>query len=225
MNHQHHDLLAHPDAVSASELKPAPGGATIEVQLEAKETDWEISPGHVVRGFAFNGQVPGPTIEGKVGDLLVVRLTNRLTQPTTIHWHGLRVPANMDGTEMTQRPVEPGQTFEYRFTLPDAGTFWYHPHMHETEQMERGMYGALVVRAPAEPELDGERILIFDDLKLDRRGNIARFGGLMLASKASAAAAPGTANSRLENTCSVSPALRIRVAVYLPRGSRADWPW
>lgn len=150
---------------------------TVEVQLEAKPTDWEISPGHVVAGYGFNGQVPGPTIEGKVGDTLVVQLKNSLPEPTTIHWHGLRVPANMDGTEMTQHPVEPGATFEYRFTLPDAGTFWYHPHMHESEQMERGLYGPLVVRGADEPVLDGERILMFDDLKVDREGNIAKFGG------------------------------------------------
>jgi FtsP/CotA-like multicopper oxidase with cupredoxin domain len=83
----------------------------------------------------------------------------------------------MDGTEMVQRPVQPGATFEYRFTPPDAGTFWYHPHMHETVQLESGLYGALIVRGPDEPQLDGERVLILDDLKLDRSGQIARFGG------------------------------------------------
>ena len=149
----------------------------ITVELEARETDWEITPGHTVRGYGFNGQVPGPTIEGQVGEPLVIRLTNRLPEPTTIHWHGLRVPATMDGTEMVQRPVQPGATFEYRFTPPDAGTFWYHPHMHETVQVESGLYGALIVRGPDEPRLDAERVLILDDLKLDRSGQLARFGG------------------------------------------------
>ena len=183
MEHHHMHTTTEGPVTEANVLEPASGGKTVEVQLEAKPTDWEISPGHVVAGYGFNGQVPGPTIEGEVGDLLVVLLTNRLSQPTTIHWHGLRVPADMDGTEMTQHPVESGQTFEYRFRLPDAGTFWYHPHLHETEQMERGMYGAVVVRGPAEPQLDRERVLIFDDLKLDHRGNIARFGGLMQRAK------------------------------------------
>jgi len=163
--------------------EPVHTGTTVEVQLEAKPTDWEISPGHVVAGYGFNGQVPGPTIEARVGDTLVVQLKNSLPEPTTIHWHGLRVPANMDGTEMTQHPVEPGASFEYRFRLPDAATFWYHPHINETEQMERGLYGALVVRSLAEPDLDRERVLIFDDLKLDRKGNIAKFGGLIQRSK------------------------------------------
>src|SRR5436305_988140 len=83
----------------------------------------------------------GPVIEARVGDVVEVRLTNRLPEPTTIHWHGLRVPAAMDGTDMVQRPVLPGQTFTYRFRVPDAGTFWYHPHNNETVQLEKGLYG------------------------------------------------------------------------------------
>src|SRR5205823_2164603 len=126
--------------------------------------------------FAYNGQVPGPLIEAEVGDSVQVRLTNNLPQSTTIHWHGLRVPADMDGTEAVQPPVEPSGTFEYRFVVPDAGTFWYHSHVNETEQLERGLYGALIVRGPDEPQLDGERILLLDDLKLDETGALAPFG-------------------------------------------------
>jgi FtsP/CotA-like multicopper oxidase with cupredoxin domain len=183
MHHRGMHCVADTVATNIAAPQADPGGAVIEVELEARETEWEISPGRLVAGYGFNGQVPGPTIEGRVGDLLVVRLTNSLAEPTTIHWHGLRVPASMDGTEMVQHPVEPGTSFEYRFRLPDAGIFWYHPHMHETEQMERGMYGALVVRGPGEPELDAEKLVIFDDLKLDRKGSIARFGGLAQRSK------------------------------------------
>jgi FtsP/CotA-like multicopper oxidase with cupredoxin domain len=148
----------------------------IAVTLEAREVDWEIAPGRAVLGFAYNGQVPGPTIEAEVGDTLVVELNNELRQPTTIHWHGLRVPADMDGTESVQRAVEPGETFEYRFALPDAGTFWYHSHVNETEQIERGLYGALVVRGQDEPIVDREQVLHIDDLKLDEHGAIAPFG-------------------------------------------------
>jgi FtsP/CotA-like multicopper oxidase with cupredoxin domain len=83
----------------------------------------------------------------------------------------------MDGTKLVQNPIQPGTSFEYRFALPDAGTFWYHPHTNESEQLEKGLYGALVVRGHEEPQLDGERVLVLDDLKLDRTGNIARFGG------------------------------------------------
>ena len=152
---------------------------TVTVRLEAAETQWEIAPGHVVSGYGFNNHVPGPTIEADVGDTLVVELKNALPEPTSIHWHGLRVPADMDGTELVQQPIQPGETFEYRFVLPDAGTFWYHPHTNETVQLEKGLYGALVVRGKGEPDLDGERVLVLDDLKLDRKRDIARFGGWM----------------------------------------------
>jgi FtsP/CotA-like multicopper oxidase with cupredoxin domain len=154
-----------------------PPKRTVDVDLEARPIQWEASAGLTIPGYGFNGQVPGPTIQAKVRDTLVVRLTNALPEPTTIHWHGLRVPADMDGTEMVQHPVQPGDSFEYRFVLPDAGTFWYHPHTHETEQLEKGLYGALIVRGPGEPRLDGERVLVLDDVKLDRHGNLARFGG------------------------------------------------
>jgi FtsP/CotA-like multicopper oxidase with cupredoxin domain len=146
------------------------------IKLEAREFDWVVATGRTVRGFGFNGQAPGPSIEAQVGDTLTVELTNSLAEPTTIHWHGLRLPAAMDGTENVQRAVAPGETFRYSFVLPDAGTFWYHSHVNETEQVERGLYGALVVRSPDEPPLDAERILLLDDLKLDDTGAIAPFG-------------------------------------------------
>jgi FtsP/CotA-like multicopper oxidase with cupredoxin domain len=82
----------------------------------------------------------------------------------------------MDGTEAVQPPVRPGETFEYRFVVPDAGTYWYHSHTNETEQLERGLYGALIVRDPHEPAFDGERVLHFDDLKLGAEGDLAPFG-------------------------------------------------
>jgi len=153
--------------------------SVVRYRLEAGEVDWEIAHGRTVRGYGFNGQVPGPILEAKQGVPLEIEFTNHLPEPTVIHWHGLRIPAAMDGTEGVQRPVQPGETFTYRFTPPDAGTFWYHPHANETEQMEKGLYGALIVRAADELALDGEKILVFDDLRVDKSGQIAKFGGLM----------------------------------------------
>ena len=150
----------------------------IRIEIEARDTKWEIKPGHVVDGFGYNGQVPGPVIEARQGVPLEVVFTNRLSEPTLIHWHGLQIPAAMDGTQMVQKPVQPGETFVYSFTPPDAGTFWYHPHKNETVQLEKGLYGALIVRGENEPVVDREQILVFDDLKLDKSGNIAPFGGI-----------------------------------------------
>lgn len=159
------------------DARPDPDRAVVIVELEAAEMDWEFTPGVRSRAWGYNGQVPGPVIEARVGDVLEVRLKNSLSEPTMIHWHGLRIPAAMDGTEMVQRGVAPGETFTYRFRLPDAGTFWYHPHMNETVQLERGLYGALVVRDDDEPVLDVERVFVLDDVKLGRDGLIAPPGG------------------------------------------------
>src|SRR3954467_10703575 len=148
----------------------------VEVELEAREAEWEFAPGQRITGFALNGEIPGPTIEANRGDTLVVRLTNNLPQPTMLHWHGIRVPASMDGTGAVQRAVDPGETFEYRFEVPDAGTYWYHSHHNETEQIERGLYGALIVRAEDEPRFDYERVLMLDDLKLAGDGVVSPFG-------------------------------------------------
>jgi FtsP/CotA-like multicopper oxidase with cupredoxin domain len=153
--------------------------SVVRYRLDASEVDWEITPGRKVRGYGFNSQVPGPILEAKRGVPLEIEFTYRLPELTVIHWHGLRIPAAMDGTEVVQRSIQPGETFTYRFTPPDAGTFWYHPHANETEQLEKGLYGALIVRAADELALDGEKILVFDDVRVDKSGHIAKFGGLI----------------------------------------------
>ncbi len=175
----HCGTMAKTTAGVENQVTPFEGGEVVRYRLEAGEVDWQIAPGRTVRGYGFNGQVPGPVIEAKHGVPLEIEFTNRLPEPTVIHWHGLRVPAAMDGTESVQRLVQPGETFTYRFTPPDAGTFWYHSHANETEQVEKGLYGALIVRAADELALDDEKLLVFDDLRTDRTGQIAKFGGLM----------------------------------------------
>ncbi len=140
---------------------------TVEYNFIAGEFDWEIAPGKIIKAWGFNNQVPGPVIQAEKGDTVVVKLKNKLTEPTTIHWHGIRLPAPMDGTDAVQKPVQPGEEFEYRFVVPDAGTFWYHSHTNETKQMERGLYGALIVKEENDPVVDDEKVLMIDDMKLD----------------------------------------------------------
>jgi len=157
---------------------PLPRGSRqpqeVHVTLEARETQWELASGKTVTAWGYQGMVPGPMIVARVGDTLVARLINHLPEPTVIHWHGLRLPAAMDGTESVQLVVQPGESFEYRFLLPDAGTFWYHSHANETVQIERGLYGALIVLGDEEVAFDADRVLVLDDLKLDRKGRIAK---------------------------------------------------
>ncbi|MCL4866606.1 MAG: multicopper oxidase domain-containing protein, partial [Gemmatimonadales bacterium] len=157
--------------------QPDEGRAVVRVELEASEFDWEFVPGQQTRAWGFNRQVPGPVIEARVGDVLEIHLVNHLPEPTVVHWHGLRIPAAMDGTGMVQRPVGPGERFTYRFRVPDAGTFWYHSHYNETVQLERGLYGALIVRGPAEPVLDADRVLVLDDVALQEDGQVKPPGG------------------------------------------------
>lgn len=150
----------------------------VEYTLEASQFNWEVKPGKIISAWGFNQQLPGPVLKAKQGDTLVVKVINNLPEPTLIHWHGIRLPASMDGTGEVQKPIEPGETFEYRFELPDAGTFWYHSHQNETVQMERGMYGGIVVEANEDPVVDGDRILLIDDMKLAEDNSFKRRGAV-----------------------------------------------
>lgn len=147
---------------------------TVEYTLEASEFDWEVRPGKIIRAWGFNQQLPGPVLKARQGDTLVVKVINKLPEATMIHWHGVRLPAQMDGTGEVQNPIAPGETFEYRFTLPDAGTFWYHSHQNETVQMERGMYGGIIVEGENDPKVDGDRILLIDDMKLTKTNDFKK---------------------------------------------------
>jgi FtsP/CotA-like multicopper oxidase with cupredoxin domain len=110
-----------------------------------------------------------------VGDKLVVHFENHLPEPTTIHWHGVRLPATMDGSLAMQAPVEPGGSFEYEFTLKDAGLFWFHPHVRSDVQVEKGLYGTLLVHGADEPETDDEVVLVLDDVNVKPDGTFPQF--------------------------------------------------
>jgi len=95
-------------------------------QLTASEFDWEVSVEKTIKAWGFNDSIPGPVIRANKDEMLVIKVKNDLHEPTVVHWHGIRLPSSMDGTGDTQRPIRPGEEFEYRFVVPDAGTFWYH---------------------------------------------------------------------------------------------------
>ena len=153
-----------------------PTNKTVEYTLEAGEFNWQIKPGKTVTAWGFNNQVPGPVLKANKGDTLVVKVINNLPEPTMIHWHGIRLPASMDGTGEVQKPIAPGETFEYRFEVPDAGTFWYHSHQNETVQMERGMYGGIVIEDENDPVVDNDRLLLMDDMKLTKENEFKKLG-------------------------------------------------
>jgi manganese oxidase len=135
-----------------------------EFHLMAMPMRWEVAPGQFAAAMAFNNQVPGPQIRVYRGDTVRVVLTNHLTQPTTIHWHGLTVPNAMDGVPyVTQNPVMPGRTFTYQFRVVDPpGTSLYHSHFNSTEQVGDGLYGAFIVE-PRHVSWDVEYTEILND--------------------------------------------------------------
>ena len=153
--------------------RAAPTGVVRTFDIEAREAELPLVDGGKLRVWAYNGQVPGPELRIRLGETLRVRFTNRLPQPTTIHWHGVRVPNGMDGVpSVTQPPVEPGATFVYEFTPKDAGTFWFHPHVRSSEQVERGLYGVLIVEDRAPAPYARDVVWVLDDWLLDETRQI-----------------------------------------------------
>jgi FtsP/CotA-like multicopper oxidase with cupredoxin domain len=125
--------------------------------------------------WAYNGQVPGPLLRIAKGADLKARLVNKLAQPTSLCWHGVRAPNAMDGVAgLTQAEIKPGESFDYAFTPPDSGLYWYHPHVHpvSAEQIGRGLYGVLIVDEPEPPAHDEELVVVFDDWSLDAKHQI-----------------------------------------------------
>lgn len=117
--------------------------------------------------WGYDGAVPGPTIRVRQGERVRVAFQNQLAQPTTIHWHGIRIDNAMDGVpDLTQKLVAPGEDFLYDFVAPDAGTYWYHPHNRTWEQLARGLYGALIVEEAQPPAVDRDLPMLLDDWRL-----------------------------------------------------------
>jgi FtsP/CotA-like multicopper oxidase with cupredoxin domain len=170
------------------------------MHLVAQEVQHAFCDGLTATCWGYNGRTPGPVIEAEQGDRLRIYVTNQLPEPTTVHWHGLRLPNGMDGVSgLTQKPIRTGETFRYEFTVEDAGTFLYHPHYDEMTQMALGMMGLFVVhprRPPAdERPVDRDVCYVLNEWSIvpgARRPNpmaMAEFNVLTLNSKAF----PGTA--------------------------------
>jgi FtsP/CotA-like multicopper oxidase with cupredoxin domain len=125
------------------------------------------------RALGYAGTTPGPLLRLRLGETLKVRLVNRLAEPTTLHWRGLRLPNAMAGVgDLTQAPVAPGASFDYRFAPPDAGFAWYHPHAGASSagQVAQGLYGPLIVDEPTAPPVDLDAIVALQDWRLGAEG-------------------------------------------------------
>jgi FtsP/CotA-like multicopper oxidase with cupredoxin domain len=149
-----------------------PDAKTVEVDLTARIADVAVDSQHTVRAWTYDGGIPGPLIRAHVGDRVIVHFANDLPQPTTIHWHGVRVPIDMDGVpDVSQPEVKRGETFTYDFVVRDAGLYWYHPHVMSAAQVGFGLYGALLVEDPADGvDVADQLTLVLSDIGFDRHG-------------------------------------------------------
>lgn len=145
-------FTAPPDGRGDQLLQPRIENAVKVFDLEASVIRWNILPDEQVMAYAFNHQVPGPRLRITEGDRVRINVTNQLPEPTSVHWHGLVVPNEMDGpADITQAPISPGETYTYEFTAQQSGTFFYHSHKEPDRQQALGMYGALIIDPVASP--------------------------------------------------------------------------
>jgi FtsP/CotA-like multicopper oxidase with cupredoxin domain len=210
-------LAASGAAAVASVLRPwrARTGPIADFRLVAR-------PGraHLVGGsypetavWSYNGMVPGPEVRARQGERLRIAIENQLAEETTAHWHGLRVPNPMDGVpHLTQEPIAPGESFVYEFDLPDAGTYWYHPHQRSLEQVGRGLYGPLIVEEENPIRVDRDATWVLDDWRLLPDAQISDdFGNFMDSSHNGRVGNTVTVNGRILETFAVRAGERLRL--------------
>ena len=149
--------------------------ATDPIVIEARPGSAQLLPPPypATPVWGYDGAAPGAGIRMVQGERLQRRLLNALPEPTSIHWHGIRLPNGMDGVAgVTQEPVAPCDGFDYAFDLPDAGTYWYHAHRSSAAQVGRGLHAPLIVEEPEgrRPDVDDEVVAMLGDWRLNRDG-------------------------------------------------------
>jgi FtsP/CotA-like multicopper oxidase with cupredoxin domain len=148
----------------------------VEVSLTASDNEVQILNGDPTKLYNYNKSFPGPLIEAKKGDTLIVHFFNDICEPTTITWHGLLTPANMDGSQISSFPIMPGDSFDYEFPLLNSGLFWYHSDINSREQVQKGLYGVILVKDYDEDSCyslpENEKVLAFSDLNLNSSNQV-----------------------------------------------------
>lgn len=168
---------------------------------------------HLVDTWSYDGTVPGPLLRYRVGDTLRIEFENQLSEPTSVHWHGLRPPNAMDGAApLTQAPVEPGATMTYAFDLFDAGTYWYHTHFRSWNQQDRGLYGVLIVDERDPPKVDRDIVLVLDDWVVTRDMTLdTAFGAIHSAAHAGRLGNVATVNNSSDFGIALTAGERVRL--------------
>lgn len=193
-------------SIASSNIKTLRAAARRQNLVGAAHPDTEV--------WTYNGAVPGPALRFRQGERLKLEVQNALDVETTVHWHGIRLPNAMDGVPgVTQKPIaaQDGK-FLYEFDLPDAGTYWYHPHLGDGEQLGRGLYGALIVEERDPPAVERDLVWVLSDWRLDREArNRPDFGHPMDASHAGRIGNTVTLNGSVPEFFDVRPGERLRL--------------
>ncbi len=156
-----------PAALSARTVRPASGEKKVSFSAAERSLKLMGADRPESRVWTYADE-PFHLIRLRQGETLAVDFENRLPEHTSIHWHGLRIPNDQDGVPyMTQPPVKPGEKHAYRFTPPDAGTFWFHPHCDTVAQLGRGLAGVMVVEGDETKPYDADVVLVLKDWRLD----------------------------------------------------------
>ncbi|MFC0711012.1 multicopper oxidase family protein [Azorhizophilus paspali] len=187
---------------------------THDYELIAAPLDVELVPGRKTSVWAYGGQAPGLELRARQGDWLRVRFVNRLPEPSTIHWHGIRLPLEMDGVPyLSQLPVLPGESFDYRFRVPDAGSFWYHPHTASGEQLGRGLVGPLIVEEREPTGFRHERTLSLKSWHVDGQGVFGEFSVLREAARGGTPGRLSTVNGQASPTLELPAGQVVRLRI------------
>lgn len=195
-------------------LAQVEGANPYHYRLTAEAATAELVPGYQTEVLGFNGEIPAPVIRARQGMPVRIEFTNKLDEPTTIHWHGLRIPIEMDGVPLlSQKPIMPGETFVYEFTPPDAGTFWYHPHMNSTQQLGRGLVGAIIVDEAEPVDFDVDEVLILKHWHLDKQGQWKALTRPRYAARMGTPGEWGTANGVNNPLLSYPAGSRVRLRI------------
>jgi FtsP/CotA-like multicopper oxidase with cupredoxin domain len=166
------------------------------------------------RVMHYNQSIPGPVLRLPQGRESVIRFENALDETSSVHWHGLRIANAMDGVPgMTQAPVGPGESFEYRLTPPDAGTYWYHSHQRSWAQLALGLAGVLIVEEGNPPPVDQDLVFAIDDWRLDDEMQVDRksLGAMHDWAHGGRMGNVITVNGETEKAFHVAPGERIRL--------------
>jgi FtsP/CotA-like multicopper oxidase with cupredoxin domain len=161
------DNIGKDDLFWGNKLDYTMDGETKVFAITCQQVDWEVEPGKTIAAMTYNGTVPGPEIRVTEGDRVRIVVTNEMDQSTTIHWHGVIVPNDMDGVPfLTQPLIKPGETFTYEFAATNPGSHMYHSHHNALEQVTKGMLGPFIIepKDPAQdPEFDSDYTIILND--------------------------------------------------------------